>query len=127
LKASANHNKVQCECMFWDCFPFQKQYLFHPFPGRSDPSTSAHSQGQYQERPAACSLTTEKRCGRLVSEVVAQSKPNQPGRYPQLYLTRLWALMIWSSTNIAWFYCCGGNISTKSSGQAFWMVPSICR
>ena len=98
---SQYNRKVQCECMFWDCFPFQKQYLFHPFPGRSDPSTSAHSQGQYQERPAVCSLTTEKRCGRLVSEVVAQSKPNQPGRYPQLYLTRLWALMIWSSTNVA--------------------------
>ena len=97
--------------------------LFHPFPGRSDPSTSVHrvSQGQYQERPALCSLTIGKRCGRLVSEVVAQSKPNQPGRYPQIYLTRLWALMIWSSTNVAWFYCCVGNISTKSSGQAFWM------
>ena len=89
LKASTNHNKVQCGCMFWDWFPFQKQYLFHPFPGRSDPSTSAHrvSQGQYQERPAVCSLTIGKRCGRLVSEVVAQSKPNQPGRYIPSYIS----------------------------------------
>ena len=82
-------HKVQCECMFWDWFPFQKQYLFHPFPGRSDPSTSAQrvSQGQFQERPAVCSLTTEKRCGRLVSEVVAQSKPIQPGRYIHSYIS----------------------------------------
>ena len=77
---SQYNRKVQCECMFWDWFPFQKQYLFYPFPGRSDPSTSAHrvSQGQYQERPAVCSLTTEKRCGRLVSEVVAQNLEDIP-------------------------------------------------
>jgi hypothetical protein len=98
---SQYNRKVQCECMFWDCFPFQEQYLFHPFPGRSDPSTSAHSQGQYQERPAVCSLTIGKRCGRLVSEVVVQNLEKDADMRTVDQITRLWALMIWSSTNIA--------------------------
>ena len=32
-----------------------------------------------------------------------------------------------SSTSVAWFYGCGGNISMKSSGQAFWKVPGRWR
>ena len=92
VESQYNH-KVQCECMFFEIGSPSKNstfsILFLDFPGRSDPSTSAHrvSQGQYQERPAVCSLTTEKRCGRLVSEVVAQSKPNQPGRYIPSYIS----------------------------------------